>query len=98
MLSKIIQEIINKVADEMGLSRALATSVYINYWKFFKDTVGELPDMVDITEEEFDKLRVNFNIPELGKFTTNYKKVLKANKYKKIVNEGIKNKERKTTS
>lgn len=89
---------INKVADEMGLSRALATAVYINYWKYLKDTIGELPDMTNITEEEFDKLRVNFNIPELGKFTTNYKKVLKANRYKEIVNEGIKNKKRKASS
>lgn len=54
--------------------------------------------MTNITEEEFDKLRVNFNIPELGKFTTNYKKVLKANRYKEIVNEGIKNKKRKASS
>lgn len=96
ILNNDTQKIVDRIALELHIPKHVATVAYRNYWMFIKETIGNLPDLTSITEEEFDKLQVNFNIPSLGKFTTNYKKVSKANKFKEIVNERISNKSRET--
>lgn len=63
-----------------------------------KETIESLPDMTTITEEEFNKQNVNFNIKHLGKLHTNFSKVGRTNKFKEIVNERVKNKKRKASS
>lgn len=96
ILYRDTQKIVDKIAHELSIPKHVATVAYRAYWMSIKDTIEGLPDMSNISEEEFDKLQVNFNIPSLGKFTTNYKKVCKANKFKKIVNERTSNKKGKT--
>jgi hypothetical protein len=59
---------------------------------FIKETVENLPDLENITEEEFNKLKCNFNVLKIGKFTTNYKKIRKTVKHNKIINERISSK------
>ena len=51
---------------------------YKAYWMFIKDTIESLPLKEDMSEEEFDKLRTNFNVPSLGKLICTF------DKYKKI--------------
>lgn len=96
ILNRETQRIVDKVAIELGIPKHVATVAYRAYWKFIKETIGNLPDLTTIEEDEFNSLRINFNISSIGKFTSNYKKVCKTNKFKKIVNERIKNKKRET--
>lgn len=97
ILNNDIQEIVDEVAKEMGITRLAATIAYRSFWMFIKETVENLPDMTTITEEEFDNQNVNFNIKHLGKFHTNFSKVERTNKYKRIINERTKDKKRKTS-
>lgn len=98
ILNNEIQEIVDEVAKEMGITRLAATIAYRSFWMFMKETIESLPDMTTITEEEFNKQNVNFNIKHLGKLHTNFSKVGRTNKFKEIVNERVKNKKRKASS
>lgn len=61
------QDIVKKVSQELNLSEDIVDSTYKAYWKSIKEMVQQLPLKDDMSEEEFQKLRTNFNIPSLGK-------------------------------
>lgn len=61
--------IVNKVAEELNLPETLIKSTYKAYWQFIRDTIQNLPLKEDMDEEEFSRLKTNFNIPSLGKLT-----------------------------
>ena len=63
------EQIINSVAEELKLPADLVKKTYKAYWQFIRDTIQKLPLKEDISEEEFAKLKTNFNIPSLGKLT-----------------------------
>lgn len=62
-------DIIGTVAKELNLPEDLVKNTYKAYWQFIRDTIQELPLKQEIKEEDFSKLRTNFNIPSLGKLT-----------------------------
>ena len=62
-------DIIGTVAKELNLPEDLVKNTYKAYWQFIRDTIQELPLKEEIKEEDFSKLRTNFNIPSLGKLT-----------------------------
>lgn len=62
-------QIINKVAQELKLPQSIVRSTYKAYWRFIRETIQELPLKEDIDEEQFSKLKTNFNIPSLGKLS-----------------------------
>ena len=62
-------DIIGIVAKELNLPEDLVKNTYKAYWQFIRDTIQELPLKQEIKEEDFSKLRTNFNIPSLGKLT-----------------------------
>lgn len=68
------QEIINKVSGDMNLSPDIVDKTYKAFWLYIKDTIQGLQLKDNITEEEFNKLRLNFNIPSLGKLACTYKR------------------------
>lgn len=41
--------------------------VYKTYWKVIKQHIVQLPLKEDLTDEEFQQLQPNVNIPSLGK-------------------------------
>ena len=55
-------DIIGKVSQEIGLPPEVVDTAYKSYWKFIKQTIQSLPLKDDISEEDFTKLRTNFNI------------------------------------
>lgn len=61
------EDIVNEVAQELGLPTDIINKTYKAYWQAIKEIIQELPLKEDISEEEFSKLKVNFNIPSLGK-------------------------------
>ena len=85
-------DIISKVSQEMGLLPEVVDTVYKSYWKFIKQTIQSLPLKDDISEEDFTKLRTNFNIPSLGKLTCTFDRMMgikKRFKYIKILRENV---------
>lgn len=85
-------DIIGKVSEELNLPRELVDRTYKAYWFWVKETIQSLPLKEDLNEEDFSKLRTNFNIPSLGKLTCTFKRMQGVKKrYKYIKNlRGIK--------
>lgn len=85
-------DIIGKVSQEMGLLPEVVYTAYKSYWKFIKQTIQSLPLKDDISEEDFTKLRTNFNIPSLGKLTCTFDRMMgvkKRFKYIKRLRENV---------
>ena len=85
-------DIIGKVSQEMGLPPEVVDTAYKSYWKFIKQTIQSLPLKDDISEEDFTKLRTNFNIPSLGKLTCTFDRLMgvkKRFKYIKRLRENV---------
>lgn len=70
------QEILKKVAIELDLPVEVVRRAYGSHWAFIRETITGLPLKEPLNEEEFSKLRTNFNIPSLGKLTCTYKRML----------------------
>ena len=67
------KDIILSVSKDLGISPDVVEKVYKAYWLYIKTTIEALPLKKDLTEEEFLKLRTNFNIGSLGKLFVTYK-------------------------
>lgn len=66
---------VTQVSEELNLPARVVDRAYRSFWKFMRDTIQELPLKEDISEEEFQQLRTNFNIPSLGKLSCTYDRV-----------------------
>ena len=86
-------DIISAVSKELDIPREVVDLAYKSYWKFIKQTIQELPLKEDINEEEFSKLRTNFNGPSLGKIVCPYDRMMGVKKrynYIKKLRENVK--------
>ncbi len=61
-------EAITKVSAELGLPKELVGKTYRAYWRVIREHISALPLKEDLTDEEFQKLQPNVNIPSIGKF------------------------------
>lgn len=66
-------DIIGKVSEELDLPKEVVDKTYRAYWLFIKQHIQSLPLKENINEEDFAKLRTNFNIGSLGKLCVTYK-------------------------
>lgn len=78
-------DIIGKVSQEMDIPLEVVDTAYKSYWKFIKQTIQSLPLKDDISEEEFAKLRTNFNIPSLGKLICTFDRMMGVKKRFKYI-------------
>lgn len=83
----LYNEIITKVANDNSIPVELAQKVYQTYWYTIRQIVQNLPLKEDITEEEFNTLRPNINVPSLGKFFVLYPKYVKLKKKYQLIQE-----------
>ena len=58
---------IKEVSERLGLPFDTCKAAYAAQWNFIIEHIAALPLKEELTEEEFDKLKTNFNIPSLGK-------------------------------
>lgn len=65
-------EVIKQVSTELGLPPKVVKEAYESYWTFIRNNIKALPLKEDLSKEEFDKLRTNFNVPSLGKLSCTY--------------------------
>ena len=81
-----------KVAEEMNIPVEVVELAYKTYWKFIRKTIQELPLKEDLSEEEFAKLKTNFNIVSLGKLACTYDRYVGKKKHLNYI-KNAKNKE-----
>lgn len=88
------EEIVSKVAISTGLPKELVNRTYKSYWRVIKEHIQQLPLKDDLSDEEFNKLQPNVNIPSIGKLyvTLNRYKRLKK-KYKLDIKQYVENQE-----
>lgn len=67
-------DIVKKVAQDTGLSEDVVNKTYKAFWLYIRTTISQLPLKNNLNEEDFNKLKTNFNIPSLGKLTCNYQR------------------------
>lgn len=80
------EQIIESVANELQLPVDLVRKTYKAYWQFVRDTIQQLPLKEDISEEEFKKIKTNFNIPSLGKLYCTRDRYLRVKKRFEYIN------------
>ncbi len=95
-------EIITKVSQETGLPGKVVDKVFKAYWFFIRTSLQALPLKEILTEEDFLRLKTNFNIPSLGKLTCTYEDYLRQKKRHEHITafrkkNGTKDKEDKTS-
>lgn len=83
----LIQKEISRISKELALPEECVENAYKAYWGFIKTTIEELTLKEEFSEEEFNSLRTNFNIPNLGKLSCTYKRWLRVRKYYKRKDE-----------
>lgn len=66
------KDIIGTVSEELGLPEELVNNTYKAYWRFIRSTIEQLPLKNSLSQEEFNSLRTNINIPSLGKLSCTY--------------------------
>ena len=67
-----MKRIIDKLSYELNLPKKTIENTYLSYWKYIKNTIEKLPLKDNLTKEEFNSLKVNFNIPFMGKLFCTY--------------------------
>lgn len=82
------------VSRTLGISPDVVEKAYKAYWLYIKTTIQALPLKENLTEEEFSKLRTNFNIPSLGKLSCTLDKYRGTKKRFKLI-EKLRNAEDK---
>lgn len=86
----MLKEIYAKVALEMGIDPDVVKAAYLSQWQFIRNNIEILPLKGELSEEEFNKLRTNFNLPSLGKLYTTFDKVQKVRRRVEYLTELMK--------
>lgn len=81
------EEIIDKVSNELGIPVNVVKLAYESYWKYIRECITELPLSKELNEEDFNKLKTNFNIPSLGKLSLTYDRYIGVRKRFKYLNK-----------
>lgn len=79
-----------QLSKELDIPEEVIREAYNSYWVFVRERIKALPLKEDLNEEEFSKLRTNFNVPSLGKLNCvyqRYKGVRKKYQYLKKLKE-----------
>lgn len=71
------KEIIESLSQESGIPEEVVDAAYISFFEFVREKINSLPLKDELTEEEFNSLKTNFNIPSLGKLHCTYDRYLK---------------------
>lgn len=79
--------LIIQVSKELDLPFRVVDKVYKSYWRFIRDTIQSLPLKDSMSEEEFQNLRTNFNIPSIGKLSCTYDRVKRVKERYKYIRD-----------
>lgn len=76
-----------EIAAEMNLPVEVVKLAYTSYWRFIRHTIEVLPLRNNLSEDEFNQLKTNFNIPSLGKLNCTYDRYDGVNKKFRYIRE-----------
>lgn len=73
--SKILEEVIAKVAKEMNLPKEVVTVAYRSYFQMTREVFKNIPFDDIKNEEDLQKYKISVNMPFFGKFYTDFNRV-----------------------
>lgn len=62
-----LEQIIEKVSIDLDLPKEVVETAYMSFWDYIRESIQALPLKEDLSKEDFENLKVNFNIPSIGK-------------------------------
>ncbi len=81
------QEILKEVSIELNIPVEVVKEAYESYWLFIRQSIVALPLKQDLSLEDFNKLKSNFNIPSLGKLSCTYDRMVGVKERFKYINK-----------
>ena len=81
------QEILKEVSIELDIPEEVVKEAYESYWLFIRQSIVALPLKQDLSLDDFNKLKSNFNIPSLGKLSCTYDRMLGVKERFKYINK-----------
>ena len=81
------QEILKEVSIELDIPVEVVKEAYESYWLFIRQSIVALPLKQDLSLDDFNKLKSNFNIPSLGKLSCTYDRMLGVKERFKYINK-----------
>lgn len=69
--------IYRKAAQQLGIPEELVKNVYTEYWKEIRSLITQNKILMDMTEEEFNSVKRNVTLPNLGKLSCTYQHYLR---------------------
>lgn len=81
------EDIIGTVSKELNLPEDIVAKTYKAYWLFIRDTIEKLPLKSDLSQDDFELLRPNINIPSLGKLSCTYSRYVGMKNRFNIINK-----------
>lgn len=77
-------DLIKSIAEKHGVEVSDVKDVKDSLFRFIRKKIGEL-DFTNVkSEEEFNKVKKNFNIPRIGKLYASYRNLKKINYNKNV--------------
>lgn len=89
------KEIVVQVANQLGLPYNYVNNIYRAYWREIKKYIASLPLKDGLTDEQFEALRPNINIPSLGKLNVTLERYRNKEKHNNQIRALMKEKEEK---
>ena len=86
-MTNLYEDIFKQVSEDLNIPVDTVRLAYKSYWKFIRKTIQELPLKENLSNDEFLKLKRNFNLPSLGKLVCTedkYKKLKRQNTFCKV--------------
>ncbi len=81
------QEILKEVSIELNIPVEVVKEAYESYWLFIRQSIVALPLKQDLSIDDFNKLKSNFNIPSLGKLSCTYDRMVGVKERFKYINK-----------
>lgn len=76
MSNSVLNSALKKASKKLNVNQKTVELVYRSYWKFVKEHVSSMI-LKDMSQEEFDAVVTNFNIPYIGKLYVVYDRIEK---------------------
>ncbi len=80
-------DIVHELSKEMSLKEEVIDTIYKSFYNFIRESITNLPLKEELSEEEFNNLKTNFNIPAIGKLHCTYERYLKMKKQKEYLDK-----------
>ena len=64
--------VVTEISESLNIPTEVVDAAYKSFYTFIREQIKALPLKEDLNEEQFSKLKTNFNIPAIGKLHCTY--------------------------